>query len=209
MVPFAVLARSGCSAHANLALALTSEFAALRDDPAQRALDELAIGLLDARDGGAGDQLRAVADLAAAHLEGVTLDCAIDDLLLDRVASAARAIHCCSRSRAPKRAGAPAWPSASWPVPTAPSSPMTCWPSRSWPIPRPGGSSTCGRSAPRCRCSARTRWWRASSIASASAPSAWATSRGRYGRPSCSSRCRSNPAPASTWSPICGASAHG
>jgi hypothetical protein len=42
--PFAVLARSGCSTHANLALALTAEFAALRDDPTQRALDELATG---------------------------------------------------------------------------------------------------------------------------------------------------------------------
>jgi hypothetical protein len=86
MVPFTVLARSGCTTHANLALALTAEFAALRDDPAQRALDELAFGLLDARAARPGDQLQAVADLAAAHLEAVTLDCAIDDLLLDRVA---------------------------------------------------------------------------------------------------------------------------
>jgi hypothetical protein len=86
MVPFTVLARSGCATYANLALAMTAEFAPLSAERAQRALDELAAWLLATADGGPLDQLQAVAELAGAHLEALTLDCAIDDLLLDRVA---------------------------------------------------------------------------------------------------------------------------
>jgi hypothetical protein len=86
MVSFTVLARSGCTTYAELALALTAEFAPLWAQRAERALDELAVGLLEVSAGTPIDQLRAVADLADAHLEAVSLNGAIDDLLLDRVA---------------------------------------------------------------------------------------------------------------------------
>ena len=85
MGSFSVLARTGCTTHAKLALALTAEFAPLRGERAEPALDELAVWLLSARHDTPDDQLRAVADLVQAHLEALVLDAAIDDLLLDRV----------------------------------------------------------------------------------------------------------------------------
>lgn len=85
MGSFTVLARAGCTTYAKLALALTAEFAPLRGERAQLALDELAVWLLSARHDTPCDQLRAVADLVQAHLEALVLDAAIDDLLLDRV----------------------------------------------------------------------------------------------------------------------------
>jgi hypothetical protein len=85
MVPFTLLAQRGCTSHASLALSLTAEFAPLRAERAEVALDELASWLAGARDDGPEGQLHAAADLVAAHLEALALDCAIDDLLLDRV----------------------------------------------------------------------------------------------------------------------------
>jgi Transglutaminase-like superfamily len=87
MEPFALLARRGCSPPCSLALALAAEFAPIRPGRADLALDGLAARLAAARDGTPGDQLAAVADLAWAHLEPVTLTTAIDDLLVDRVAA--------------------------------------------------------------------------------------------------------------------------
>jgi hypothetical protein len=87
MEPFALLARRGCSPPCSLALALAAEFAPIRPGRADLALDGLAARLATARDGTPGDQLAAVADLAWAHLEPVTLTTAIDDLLVDRVAA--------------------------------------------------------------------------------------------------------------------------
>jgi len=85
MVPFSLMARRGCSSHASLALSLTAEFAPLRAERAEAALDELAAWLTGARDDQPEGQLHAAAELAGAHLEALALDCAIDDLLLDRV----------------------------------------------------------------------------------------------------------------------------
>jgi hypothetical protein len=209
MVPFTVLARSGCTTHANLALALTAEFAALRDDPAQRALDELAFGLLDARAARPGDQLQAVADLAAAHLEAVTLDCAIDDLLLDRVAISGAGhqllltIACAEAGRRAGLAlGVVAGPDGAFVAHFLLAEPLVADPATGRVL------DVRSLSAPlSLQCSHQAV--RASSIASASAPRAWATSRGRYGRPSCSWPCRSSPARASAWSPTCAASARG
>jgi hypothetical protein len=86
MVPFTLLARSGATTYAQLALALTAEFGPVRAYRAESALTELAVRLLRASDGDPADELRAVAELAGAHLDEVTLGSAIDDLLLDRVA---------------------------------------------------------------------------------------------------------------------------
>jgi hypothetical protein len=85
MVPFTLLAQRGCTSHASLALSLTAEFAPLRAERAEAALDELAAWLQAARDDEPDGQLHAAADLVGAHLEAIALDCAIDDLLLDRV----------------------------------------------------------------------------------------------------------------------------
>lgn len=85
MVPFTLLAQRGCTSHASLALSLTAEFAPLRAERAEVALDELAVWLEGARDDGPEGQLHAAADLVGAHLEALALDCAIDDLRLDRV----------------------------------------------------------------------------------------------------------------------------
>jgi hypothetical protein len=85
MVPFTLLAQRGCTSHASLALSLTAEFAPLRAERAEVALDGLAVRLEGARDDGPEGQLHAAADLLGAHLEALALDCAIDDLLLDRV----------------------------------------------------------------------------------------------------------------------------
>jgi hypothetical protein len=62
-------------------------FAPVRPARADRALDELAAWLAGARHDEPEGQLAAVADLARAHLEAVTLTSAIDDLLVDRVAA--------------------------------------------------------------------------------------------------------------------------
>ncbi len=117
MVPFTLLAQRGCTSHASLALSLTAEFAPLRADRAEAALDELAAWLQAARDDGPEGQLHAAADLVGAHLEAIALDCAIDDLLL--------------------AAGAPASRSVSSPAPTARSSPTRGWPTRSSWTPPP------------------------------------------------------------------------
>jgi hypothetical protein len=85
MVPFSLLAQRGCTSHASLALSLTAEFAPVRAERAEAALEELAAWLAGARDDGPEGQLHAAADMAGAHLEALALDCAIDDLLLDRV----------------------------------------------------------------------------------------------------------------------------
>ena len=85
MVPFTLLAQRGCTSPACLALSLTAEFAPLRAERAEVALDELAVWLEGARNDGPEGQLHTAADLVGAHLEALVLDCAIDDLLLDRV----------------------------------------------------------------------------------------------------------------------------
>jgi hypothetical protein len=85
MVPFTLLAQRGCTSPASLALSLTAEFAPLRAERAELALDELAAWLGGARHDGPEGQLHAAADMLGAHLEALALDCAIDDLLLDRV----------------------------------------------------------------------------------------------------------------------------
>jgi hypothetical protein len=85
MVPFTLLAQRGCTSSASLALSLTAQFAPLRAERAELALDELAAWLAGARDDGPEGQLHAAADMLGAHLEALALDCAIDDLLLDRV----------------------------------------------------------------------------------------------------------------------------
>jgi hypothetical protein len=85
MVPFTLLAQRACTSHASLALSLTAEFAPVRAERAEVALDELAVWLAGARDDGPEGQLHAAADLFGAHLEALALDCAIDDQLLDRV----------------------------------------------------------------------------------------------------------------------------
>jgi hypothetical protein len=59
----------------------------VRPARAALALDELAAWLVGARYDDPADQLNALAELAAAHLEAVVLSSAIDDLLLDRVAA--------------------------------------------------------------------------------------------------------------------------
>ena len=110
MVPFAVQASRGCSTPCHLALALAAEFAPVRPARAEQALDELAAWLVGARHDDPEDQLRALAELAGAHLEAVVLSSAIDDLLLDRVAFAGAghplllAIACAEAAR---RAGLP------------------------------------------------------------------------------------------------------
>jgi hypothetical protein len=85
MVPFTLLAQRGCTSPGSLALSLTAEFAPLRAERAGLALDELAAWLGGARHDGPEGQLHAAADMLGAHLEALALDCAIDDLLLDRV----------------------------------------------------------------------------------------------------------------------------
>jgi hypothetical protein len=85
MVPFTLLAQRGCTSPASLALSLTAEFAPLRAERAELALDELAARLGGARHDRPEGQLHAAADMLGAHLEALALDCAIDDLLLDRV----------------------------------------------------------------------------------------------------------------------------
>jgi Transglutaminase-like superfamily len=85
MVPFSLLARYGCTSHASLALALSGEFGSVWSDRADEALDELAAWLAGSCAAGAEDQLRASAEIVGARLEALTLDSAIDDLLLDRV----------------------------------------------------------------------------------------------------------------------------
>jgi hypothetical protein len=87
MVPFALLASRGCSTPCGLALALAAEFAPVRPERADRALDELAAWLAGAQHDAPEDQLAAVAELARAHLDAVALSNAIDDLLVDRVAA--------------------------------------------------------------------------------------------------------------------------
>jgi hypothetical protein len=85
MVPFSLLARYGCTSHASLALALSAEFGPVWSERADEALDELAAWLAGSRAASPEDQLRAAAEIAGARLEALTLDSAIDDLLLDRV----------------------------------------------------------------------------------------------------------------------------
>jgi hypothetical protein len=75
----------GCTSHASLALSLTAEFAPVRAERAELALEELAAWLVGARHHGPEGQLHSAAELVAAHLEALALDSAIDDLLLDRV----------------------------------------------------------------------------------------------------------------------------
>jgi hypothetical protein len=48
MLPFTVLAQRGCASHAGLALSLTAEFAPVRLQRAEAALDELACWLTGA-----------------------------------------------------------------------------------------------------------------------------------------------------------------
>src|SRR5262245_1290479 len=86
MVPFWLLARYGCTSHASLALALSAEFGPVWSERAAEARDELAAWLAVARADAPEDQLRAAAGIVGARLEALTLDSAIDDLLLDRVA---------------------------------------------------------------------------------------------------------------------------
>ena len=110
MEPFAVQARRGCSTPCNLALALAAEFVPVRPARSDRALDELAVSLVGARDGDPVGQLHALAQLAGAHLEAVVLSTAIDDLLFNRVAPDGAghplllAVAC---SEAARRAGLP------------------------------------------------------------------------------------------------------
>ena len=84
MEPFAVQASRGCSTPCSLALA--AEFVPVRPARSDRALGELAVSLVGARDGDPVGQLHALAQLAGAHLEAVVLSTAIDDLLFNRVA---------------------------------------------------------------------------------------------------------------------------
>ena len=110
MEPFAVQASRGCSTPCNLALALAAEFVPVRPARSDRALDELAVSLVGARDGDPVGQLHALAQLAGAHLEAVVLSTAIDDLLFNRVAPDGAghplllAVAC---SEAARRAGLP------------------------------------------------------------------------------------------------------
>ena len=110
MEPFAVQASRGCSTPCNLALALAAEFVPVRPACSDRALDELAVSLVGARDGDPVGQLHALAQLAGAHLEAVVLSTAIDDLLFNRVAPDGAghplllAVAC---SEAARRAGLP------------------------------------------------------------------------------------------------------
>jgi transglutaminase superfamily protein len=71
MVPFALLARRGCSTPCGRALALAAEFAPIRAERADLALDELSASLTGARLDAPETQLAANG---------------IDDLLVDRVA---------------------------------------------------------------------------------------------------------------------------
>ena len=110
MEPFAVQASRGCSTPCNLALAVAAEFVPVRPARSDRALDELAVSLVGARDGDPVGQLHALAQLAGAHLEAVVLSTAIDDLLFNRVAPDGAghplllAVAC---SEAARRAGLP------------------------------------------------------------------------------------------------------
>ena len=110
MEPVAVHASRGCSTPCNLALALAAEFVPVRPARSDRALDELAVSLVGARDGDPVGQLHALAQLAGAHLEAVVLSTAIDDLLFNRVAPDGAghplllAVAC---SEAARRAGLP------------------------------------------------------------------------------------------------------
>lgn len=110
MVPFTLLARSACTSHASLALALTAEFAAVDHRAADLVLDDLALGLRPTRGEAPLDELRAVAEVAGAELETVVLHSAIDDLLFDRVL-VGRAGHplllAIACSEAGRRAGLP------------------------------------------------------------------------------------------------------
>jgi Transglutaminase-like superfamily len=86
MVPFALLARRGCSTPCGMSLALAAEFAPVRVGRADLALEELSAWLVGARTEEPEAQLAAVAELAGEQLEAVALSSAIDDLLVDRVA---------------------------------------------------------------------------------------------------------------------------
>jgi hypothetical protein len=86
MLPFALLARRGCPTNGCIALSLAAEFARVRGERAEAALDALAAWLGAARCDDPVEQIEAVAELAATHLEAVVLRSAIEDLLLDRVA---------------------------------------------------------------------------------------------------------------------------
>ena len=90
MVPFALLARRGCSTPCRLSLALAAEFARVQAQRADLALEELAAGLAGARAELPERQLEAVGELAGARLEAVALTNAIDDLLVDPAAGALR-----------------------------------------------------------------------------------------------------------------------
>ena len=85
MVPFSLLARYGCTSHASLAVALSAEFGPVWAERADGALDEVAARLPGPRGARPEDQLRATAEIVGVRLEALTLDSAIDDLLLDRV----------------------------------------------------------------------------------------------------------------------------
>ena len=209
MVPFALQARRGCSTPSDLALALAAEFAPVRPARAEAALDELAAWLAGARHAHPAGQLDALAELTAAHLEAVVLSSAIDDLLLDRVAAGGAghplllAIACVEAAR---RAGLPvgivAGLDGAFLAHRELADPVLVDPAR-------GALRDARTLRRRSRGSAATRWRRGSSIASASAPSAWASCAGRCGPPSCASPCRSTRRRASAWRPTCVVSARG
>jgi hypothetical protein len=119
MEPFAVQASRGCSTPCNLALALAAEFVPVRPARSDRALDELAVSLVGARDGDPVGQLHALAQLAGAHLEAVVLSTAIETCCSTVSRPTAPGTRCCSRSPARRRRAAPACPSASLRAPTA------------------------------------------------------------------------------------------
>jgi hypothetical protein len=78
MVPFALLARRGCSAPCGLALALAAEFAPVWAARADLALDEMSAWLVGARHDPPADQLSAVVDPAAGAVRDAgTLDQAV------------------------------------------------------------------------------------------------------------------------------------
>ena len=148
--------------------------------------------------------------LTSAHLEAVVLSSAIDDLLLDRVAAGGAGhplLLAIAAAEAAGRAGLPVGHRRGrrrrLPRPQRLPDPVLVDPAR----------GALGRRArPRvagARGSAAIRWRRASSTASASAPSASARCAGRCAPPSCDSRCPSRRRRASASRPTCGASARG